>query len=397
MPCTRTGVRAVLRVERALPAGRSAPAGAGQRAPGPARGARPRPLGRRCVLGRGRLTGLSPPGHRLCWRGDRRGSAIGSRSSTGSPAPRAVQREPPARAARAAADGLAGRVAAAGCAGHVLDYDDTYAAGLVHASAPVAPVALLLAAERGLTLAAALDAYAAGFEATAALARASHPALYERGWHPTSVCGVVGAAVAAARLLGLEPEQERAAERHLVAARGRAAGGVRHATARRCRWGTPLPPGWRRRGCRRPGRSVAGRHRCRLRVRLRGDVGDARRRPAMRENWIKAYPCCLMTHAAIDAAQALRAGGVPAGEIAVAVHPTARRAAPCDDPADGLQAKFSIPYTTAHTLLHGPPGVESFAAPDAAARSFAAERVRVRTDAAPARDGGAARGRTGRS
>jgi 2-methylcitrate dehydratase PrpD len=63
------------------------------------------------------------------------------------------------------------------------------------------------------------------------------------------------------------------------------------------------------------------------------------------------------------------------------VHPTARMAAPYDDPADGLQAKFSIPYTTAHTLLHGPPVVDSFAAPDAIARAFAAERIRVRTDA----------------
>src|SRR6185436_7501207 len=98
-----------------------------------------------------------------------------------------------------------------GCAGHVLDYDDTYAPGLVHASAPVAPAALLLAAERNLPLAAALDAYAAGFEATAALARASHPALYERGWHPTAVCGSVGAAVASARIMRLEPEQEGSA------------------------------------------------------------------------------------------------------------------------------------------------------------------------------------------
>ncbi len=73
---------------------------------------------------------------------------------------------------------------------------------------------------------------------------------------------------------------------------------------------------------------------------------------------------------------------MPAGEIVVTVHPTARRAAPCDDPSDGLEAKFSIGYTTAHTLLHGPPGVESFAAPDAAARSFAAAQVRVRTDPA---------------
>src|SRR5688572_17913691 len=73
-------------------------------------------------------------------------------------------REEAAQAARAAADGLGGRVAAAGCAGHVLDYDDTYAPGLVHATAPVAPAALLLAAERGLKTDAALDAYAAGFE-----------------------------------------------------------------------------------------------------------------------------------------------------------------------------------------------------------------------------------------
>jgi 2-methylcitrate dehydratase MmgE/PrpD-like protein len=81
-------------------------------------------------------------------------------------------REQLAQAARSAADGLGDRVVAAGCAGHVLDYDDTYAPGLVHASAPVAPVALLLAAQRDLTLEAVLAAYAAGFEATAALARA---------------------------------------------------------------------------------------------------------------------------------------------------------------------------------------------------------------------------------
>jgi 2-methylcitrate dehydratase PrpD len=103
--------------------------------------------------------------------------------------------------------------------------------------------------------------------------------------------------------------------------------------------------------------------------------------PAIRENWTKAHPCCLLTHAAIDAAQALRADRVPSGDLVVAVHPTARRAAPYDDVADGLQAKFSLPYTTAHTLLHGPPTVESFAVPDAQARSFAAARIRVRVDA----------------
>src|SRR5437762_13875097 len=78
---------------------------------------------------------------------------------------------PAARAARAAGRGLLERVAAAGCAGHVLDFDDTYEPGLVHASAPVAPAALLLAAELGHDLGEALAAFTAGWEATAAFAR----------------------------------------------------------------------------------------------------------------------------------------------------------------------------------------------------------------------------------
>src|SRR3954453_21806851 len=52
--------------------------------------------------------------------------------------------EPPALAARAAGD----PVLALGAAGHVLDFDDTYLPGLAHLSAPTAPVALLLGAER---------------------------------------------------------------------------------------------------------------------------------------------------------------------------------------------------------------------------------------------------------
>ena len=81
-------------------------------------------------------------------------------------------------AATRAGDGLLDRVAAAAAAGHVLDYDDTWTPGLAHLSAPTAPAALVVAADAGLTVGAALRAYAAGFEAMAAVARASHPALY---------------------------------------------------------------------------------------------------------------------------------------------------------------------------------------------------------------------------
>ncbi|HEV2785258.1 MAG TPA: hypothetical protein VGV67_02625, partial [Solirubrobacteraceae bacterium] len=106
---------------------------------------------------------------------------------------------------------------------------------------------------------------------------------------------------------------------------------------------------------------------------------------AIEENWIKAHPCCLQTHAPIDAA--LAAGAPPAGRahIAVTVHPVSRQAAALDAVRDGLEAKFSIPYLTAYALLHGAPGVDAFAAVDDAAAALA-ERITVRTDAALAPD-----------
>src|SRR3954451_21203723 len=110
--------------------------------------------------------------------------------------------EPAARAAAAAGDA----VVALGAAGHVLDFDDTYLPGIAHLSAPVAPAALAVGAHEGATVGEVLASYAEGFEAMGALAAAGHPALYDRGWHPTAVCGVVGAAVAAAGLLGADRE-----------------------------------------------------------------------------------------------------------------------------------------------------------------------------------------------
>ena len=62
-------------------------------------------------------------------------------------------------------------------------------------------------------------------------------------------------------------------------------------------------------------------------------------------------------------------------------HPVSRQAAGYDAVETPLQAKFSIPYTTAFTLLHGGPRVDAFAALDPAARELAA-RIEVRTDPA---------------
>jgi 2-methylcitrate dehydratase PrpD len=70
------------------------------------------------------------------------------------------------------------------------------------------------------------------------------------------------------------------------------------------------------------------------------------------------------------------------GELTVTVHPVSLQAAAVGpEPADGLEAKFSIPYLTAYTLLHGPPAVDDFERVDAAAVERARD-ISVRTDAA---------------
>jgi 2-methylcitrate dehydratase PrpD len=293
--------------------------------------------------------------------------------------------EPAARAARAAGDGLLDRVAFAGTAGHVLDFDDTYGPGLAHLSAPTAPAALVLAAHLGRPLADALAAYVDGFEAMGAFARASHPSLYDRGWHPTAVCGALGAAVAAGRLLGLAAEDERTARAlALLGAGGTRAGfgsdgkalGVGGAAAAGVQAARLAAQG---------ARAPLQRAAAELAEALGGTYAEpaAGARAAVEDNWIKAYPCCLQTHGAIEAAERARGdGAAAAGAIEAVVHPVSRRAAPYDDVETPLQAKFSIPYTTAFTLLHGPPTVDAFATVEPAARALARERVGVRTDPA---------------
>jgi 2-methylcitrate dehydratase PrpD len=279
--------------------------------------------------------------------------------------------EPAARAARELGD----PVAHAGTAGHVLDFDDTYLPGIAHLTAPAAPAALVVAAELGLAVRDALAAYAQGFEAMGAVARASHPALYDGGWHPTAVCGGVGAAVAAAALL-------EAPREHATAIALLRAGGVRAAFGSD---GKSIQVGMAAASGVAAARLAAAGARVPLESAVTGfELATGGRwaepdpqRPAVAKNWIKPWPCCLQTHGAIEAAEGLRGTD---GPLTVVVHPVSLQAAARGpEPADGLQAKFSIPYLTAYTLLHGPPRVDSFATVDAAAVARARE-IDVRTD-----------------
>jgi len=115
--------------------------------------------------------------------------------------------------------------------------------------------------------------------------------------------------------------------------------------------------------------------------RRRGGESAPDERPAVAENWIKPWACCLLAHSALEAAARARAAGDGTradSAIEVTVHPVARRAAPYDDVTDGLQAKFSIPTSSPTSSCMASPSAE-LRRGGRRGRAVAA-RVRVRTD-----------------
>ncbi len=87
---------------------------------------------------------------------------------------------------------------------HSLEYDDWLRRGLVHAGAAVVPAALALGEGR-ISWKKLLEAIVIGYEVAARFGSAFGRAHYSR-WHTTATAGSLGAAAAASRVLGLDPE-----------------------------------------------------------------------------------------------------------------------------------------------------------------------------------------------
>jgi len=110
----------------------------------------------------------------------------------------------PGRSRRA--DMLDGAFLAA-TAGHGIELDDGYRQGSVHPGVCIVPAALYAAYGRGKSGSSLLEAVVAGYEIMLSVALLCHPDLRRKGFHPTGVTGVLGAAAAAARLFDFEPQQ----------------------------------------------------------------------------------------------------------------------------------------------------------------------------------------------
>jgi 2-methylcitrate dehydratase PrpD len=96
-----------------------------------------------------------------------------------------------------------------GTAAHSVELDDTHQAGSIHLGVVMFSTAIALSeTQRDIDRGHFVAAVVAGYEVAARLAMALKPkSHYELGFHPTSTCGVFGAAVTASKLLRLSEEQ----------------------------------------------------------------------------------------------------------------------------------------------------------------------------------------------
>ncbi|MFF0718360.1 MmgE/PrpD family protein [Verrucosispora sp. NA02020] len=291
---------------------------------------------------------------------------------------------------------------ASGALVHALDFDDTHAAGLVHATAVVLPAAFAVGEQVGATGRQVLTAAVVGYETVCRVAAAAPHGFHSRGLHATMVAGVFSSALVTARLLGLDAA--RATDALGIA--GSQAGGLLaflHTGAST----KQLHPGFASHagvlaarlaaaGASGPANVLDGPHGV-FDALAAGPVEPASIVDRLGTRWettrigIKPYPACQLSHAAIDAARdARRQPGFPADPAAVTrvdvdVHPDSAPTVcgPGRDlarPATPYAAKFSLPWSVAATLLDGDLTTASYR-PDSIARADVAalaDRVRWR-------------------
>lgn len=267
-----------------------------------------------------------------------------------------------------------------GVACHVLDFDDTHTASIVHGSAILTPLVLALAEELHASGEEMLTAFVAGWEVAARVGIASGNSFHKRGFHSTAIAGVFGATAAAGRLLHLSPAQMANA----FGLAGSEAAGINEfltnnssskgyhvgfaaqnaiVTAYVCRAGASGPA-----------TVFEGRNGLFNTHGLPDLCDPAQTAADLGSRWeiervsIKPYPCCHFAHGAIDCAMALRAEGVTPDRIRnihaiiddVAAGFVCRPIESKYRPSNAYGAKFSLPYLVACGLIDGDVDQESF-------------------------------------
>ncbi len=259
-----------------------------------------------------------------------------------------------------------------GISSHTFDYDDTHLKTIIHPAGPVASAALALAEHTGATGRAVVDALILGIDVSCRVGNMIYPDHYDRGWHITGSTGMLGAAAACARLLGLDAERTQMA---LGIAASQPVG-VREQFGSMTK---PFHPG----GAARAGLTSAllAKHGFTASRRAleapRGIAQTFSTKCAWHEitddlgsryeisfNTYKPFACGIVIHPSIDGCVQLRdAHGLRADDIArieLRVHPLVLELTGKRTPGTGLEAKFSVYHACAAGILFGQAGEAEF-------------------------------------
>ena len=265
-----------------------------------------------------------------------------------------------------------------GVLAHSLDYDDTHLPSILHPSASVVPATLAAAQAADADGAATIAAAAVGIEIAVRLGMAGYDQdaaasiYFDRGQHATSICGAIGSAAAAATVSRLDADRVA----HAMAIAASMASGIIEAnrtggTVKRlhCGWAAQAgvtAAGLAAEGITGPPTVFEGRFGL-LQAFLGDHANPAAVTEGLGEQWevpsifFKPYPANHFTHAGIDAALALAAGGLRPDDVehaTLAVAPATVRTigeplATKQAPETGYQAQFSGPYTVTAALFGG--------------------------------------------
>ena len=287
-----------------------------------------------------------------------------------------------------------------GVAAHVFDYDDTFNPGdtTVHASGAVWPAVLATASLRPTNGADALLAFVAGFETAVRVALAAGPSQYDAGWHVTGTVGHIGAAVAAARVLGADIAQTTAA---LGTGATQAAGmkAVYGSMGKSLHAGKAASDGVLSgvlsvEGFTSSPTAIEG-HRGFLHL-FSADPAPDRCVDGLGSTWtlpdngFKAHACGSLTHPSVDAVLWLRdqhrIDPDDVDVVDVHAHDYVVTTTGIKEPADGLESKFSIYHCVAVALVDGRAGLGQFTTEKAHDPKVLSLRGRVRVHHDPDQD-----------
>jgi len=249
-----------------------------------------------------------------------------------------------------------------GCASHAHDYDDVHPAMSGHPTVPVAPAVLALAEKENRSGRDLILSLVTGIDAECLVGRYLGPSHYARGFHATATLGSLGSAAGCAKLLGLDVERTC----NTLGIAATQAAGLKSMFGSMCK---PFHAG-----------KAASNGLLAARLAARGfdsqqsvlgieqgfglthadQVSDSNFAEALEQvsfvptTLFKYHAACYLTHSALEAAGALR------NELAIepddidTVEITVDKGhfSVCNiqEPATGLEAKFSLRFATAMVL-----------------------------------------------